>query len=65
MFKQFYKTTSKENVADYRIQKVQHGIAEIMPDSLVFDYKFRLSKNSLDGAYILVKEGSAILDFLK
>jgi hypothetical protein len=63
MFKQFSKTTSKENVADYKIQKVQHGIAEIRSDSLVSVYKFRLSKSPLDVAYILVKEGSAILDF--
>jgi hypothetical protein len=65
MFKQFSKTISKENVADYRIQKVQHGIAEIRPDSLVAVYKFRLSKSPLGVAYILVKQGSSVLDFLK
>jgi hypothetical protein len=65
MFKKFSKITSKENVADFKMQKVQHGIAEIRPDILVPVYKFRLSKSPLDGAYILVKEGSAILGFLK
>lgn len=38
---------------------------EINPSGLIPIYKFRLRKSSSNDAYILVKEGSAILTFLK
>ena len=38
---------------------------KIKPSGLVPIYKFKLRKSSSNEAYILVKEGSAILSFLK
>lgn len=38
---------------------------EINPSGLLPIYKFRLRKSSSNEAFILVKEGSAILNFLK
>ena len=57
--------TSTKNVADEKIKKTQNFSIEIRPDSLVSVYKFRLRKSPSEGSYILVKEGSAILGFLK
>ena len=38
---------------------------ELRPSGLIPIYKFKLRKDSSNQAYILVKEGSAILSFLK
>ncbi len=38
---------------------------EVRPNSLLPFYKFKLKRNSSDGAFIMVKEGSAILSFLE
>ena len=65
MFKEYAKNSPAENGADLSIQQDQYFSVEIRPNSLIPIYKFRLRKSPSKGAYILVKEGSAILSYLK
>ncbi len=65
MLEELVKDFSTEYGADRSIQQDQYFSVEIRPNSLIPIYKFRLRKSSSNGAYILVKEGSAILSYLK
>ena len=65
MLEEFAIDCPTENGADRNIQQDQFFSVEIRPDSLIPIYKFKLRKSSSKGAYILVKEGSAILSYLK
>jgi hypothetical protein len=65
MLEQFSKVFPMENMADSSIQREKYYSVEIRPDILVPVYKFRLRKSLSNGSYILVKDSSAILKYLK
>jgi hypothetical protein len=65
MLEELVKDFPTENGDDRNIQQDHYSSVEIRPDSLIPIYKFRLRKSSSNGAYILVKESSVILSYLK
>ena len=65
MLEDLNETALEQTIPTHRVGKNLFFSVEINPSGSIPIYKFRLRKSSSNEAYILVKEGSAILTFLK
>ena len=65
MLEEFAENHFEANMSDPGMRADRFFSVEIRPSGLIPVYKFKLRKSSSNEVYILVKEGSAILGFLK
>ena len=65
MLEELTENYLEANKSDPGMRTDRFFSVEIRPSGLIPIYKFKLRKGSSNEAYILVKEGSAILSFLK
>ena len=65
MLEDLHEAALEQTRTNYRVGTNLFFSVEINPSGSIPIYKFRLRKSSSNEAYILVKEGSAILTYLK